>query len=87
MNKLSKIAAVALAALTITAGTFATSSEAHAFSKKSLGFGIAAAVIGTAVGAIAASAAPRCKMVERFDRRGNYRGTVEVCRYVAALAI
>ena len=81
MNKLTKIAVVALAALTVTAGTLAGSGEAHAFSKKSLGMGIAAAVIGTAIGAIAASAAaPRCKMVERFDRRGNYRGMMEVCQ-------
>jgi hypothetical protein len=80
MNKLTKIAAVALAALTITAGTLATASEAQAFSKRGLGLGIAAAVIGTAVGVIATSAAPRCKVVERFDRRGNYRGTMEVCQ-------
>ncbi len=80
MNKLTKISVVALAALTISAGTLATSSEAHAFSKKGLGLGIAAAVIGTAVGVIAASAAPRCKTVERFDRRGKYRGTMEVCQ-------
>jgi hypothetical protein len=81
MNKLTKIFAVAAAALTISVGTLATSNEAHAFGKgKGLGIGIAAAVIGTAVGVIAASAAPRCKLVERFDRWGNYRGTVEVCR-------
>jgi hypothetical protein len=80
MNKLTKFFAVAAAALTISAGTLATSSEAHAFGKKGLGIGIAAAIIGTAVGVIAASAAPRCKLVERFDRRGNYRGTIEICR-------
>jgi hypothetical protein len=81
MNKFTKIFAVAAAALTISAGTLATSSEAHAFGKgKGLGIGIAAAIIGTTVGVIAASAAPRCKLVERFDRRGNYRGTIEVCR-------
>ena len=80
MNKFSKIATAALAALTITAGTLATTGEAQAFSKKNLGFGIAAAVIGTAVGVIAASSAPRCKMVERYDRRGNYRGMMEVCQ-------
>ncbi len=85
MNKLTKLSAVALAALTLTVGTFASSSQAHAFPKfgKGAGFGIAAAIIGTAVGAIAvhsAHAGPRCKMVERFDRWGNFRGEVEVCR-------
>ncbi len=80
MTKFTKIFAVAAAALTISAGTLATSNEAHAFGKKGLGIGIAAAIIGTTVGVIAASAAPRCKLVERFDRWGRYRGTIEVCR-------
>jgi hypothetical protein len=80
MTKLTKIFAVAAAALTISVGTLATSSEAHAFGKKNLGLGIAAAVIGTSIAVIAASAAPRCKLVERFDRWGRYRGTIEVCR-------
>jgi hypothetical protein len=85
MNTLTKLSAVALAALTITAGTFAAPTQAHAFPKfgKGAGLGIAAAIIGTTVGAIVASSAntgPRCKMVERFDRYGNFRGEAEVCR-------
>src|SRR4051812_7931414 len=63
MNKLTKIAAVAVAALTISVGTLATSNEAHAFGKKGFGLGIAAAVIGTSLAVIAANAGPRCKLV------------------------
>ncbi len=75
MNKLTKTAAVALAVLTIVAGSLGS---ANAFpSKKGLvGLGIAATVIGAVV---AAANAPRCQDVEQFDRRGNYRGTVRVC--------
>ena len=87
MSKYTKIAAGALAALTITVGTLATSStEAHAWGKKGwgpgIGFGIAAGVIGAA--AFAATApryygAPGCRLVDRVDAWGNYRGTVRVC--------
>ena len=61
MTKFTKIAAGALAALTITVGALATSStEAHAWGKKGwgpgIGFGIAAGVIGAAA---FAATAPR----------------------------
>ena len=89
MTKFTKIAAGTLAALTITVGALATSStQAHAWGKKGfgpgVGFGIAAGVIGAA--AFAAATAPtyvvpayECRYVERYDRFGNYRGTMKVC--------
>jgi hypothetical protein len=88
MTKFTKIAAGTLAALTITVGALATSStEAQAWGKKgwgpAVGFGIAAGVIGAA--AVAATAptyvvpAYECRYVERYDRWGNYRGTMKVC--------
>jgi hypothetical protein len=88
MTKFTKITAGTLAALTITVGALATSStEAQAWGKKgwgpAVGFGIAAGVIGAA--AVAATAptyvvpAYECRYVERYDRWGNYRGTMKVC--------
>jgi hypothetical protein len=85
MSKFTKIAAGTLAALTITVGALATSStEAHAWGKKGIGFGIAAGVIGAA--AFAAATAPSygydvasCRYVQRYDVWGNYRGTRKVC--------
>ncbi len=88
MSKYTKIAAGALAALTITVGALATSStEAHAwgpkkgFYGKGLGFGLAVGVLGAAA---FAATAPRyygagCRLVDRVDAWGNYRGTVKVC--------
>ncbi len=78
MNTFTKTATVALAALAIIAGSLGTSSQANAFPGKKglLGLGIAAAVIGTAAAVVTA---PRCHVVERVDRWGNYRGTVEIC--------
>jgi hypothetical protein len=90
MNKLTKIAAGTLAALTLTAGVLATSSEAQA--KKgwgpAIGLGIAAGIIGTAAYAATAPGyyvAPgytSCRYVERYDVYGNYRGTQKVCDIV-----
>jgi hypothetical protein len=85
MNKFSKIAVGTLAAPTITVGTLATSTtEAQAWSKKGIGLGIAGAVIGAA--AFAAATAPTygyapvgCRLVDTYDRWGNYRGTRRVC--------
>jgi hypothetical protein len=93
MNKFTKIAAGTLAALTLTAGVLATSSDAQAFPKKGwgpgIGFGIAAGVIGAAAyGAYAAPGyyvapdAVSCRYVERYDVYGNYRGTRKVCDIV-----
>ena len=54
MTKITKLAAIAVAALTLAVGSVATSSEAHAWGKKgfgwgpAVGLGIAAGVIGSA---------------------------------------
>jgi hypothetical protein len=82
MNTFTKFAAIAVAALTLAVGSVATSSEAKAWGKKgwggpALGLGIAAGVIGAA--AYAATAPVGCRYVERYDRWGNYRGTVRIC--------
>jgi hypothetical protein len=85
MSKLTKIAAGTLAALTITVGALATSStEAHAWGKKGIGFGIAAGVLGAA--AFAAATAPSygyapvtCRLVDRYDAWNRYRGTQKIC--------
>jgi hypothetical protein len=85
MTKFTKIVAGTLAALTITVGVLATSTtEANAWGRRGLGFGIAAGVIGAA--AFAATApnyyvgpSVSCRFVERYDRWGNFRGTVKVC--------
>ena len=94
MNKLTRIVAGTLAALTITAGTLATSTtEANAWGKKgwgpAIGLGIAAGVIGAATyGAYAAPGyyvapdAVACRYVERYDAWGNYRGTRKVCSVI-----
>ncbi len=87
MTKISKIAAGALAALTITAGVLAAPSQAEAKWKggwgPGIGLGIAAGVVAGA--AFAASGpgyyvgAPGCRWVARYDGWGNYRGSVKVC--------
>jgi hypothetical protein len=86
MTKFTKIAAGTLAALTITVGALATSStEAHAWGKKGwgpgIGFGIAAGVIGAAAYAATAPSYVTydCRLVARYDRFGNYRGSVRIC--------
>jgi hypothetical protein len=86
MSKFTKIAAGTLAALTITVGALATSStEAHAWGKKGIGFGIAAGVLGAA--AFAAATAPSygyapvsCRLVDRYDAWNRYVGTQKICR-------
>ena len=88
MNKLTKIAAVSAAALTLVVGTLATSTQAEAKWKggwgPAIGLGIAAGVIG---GAAYAATYPGyyvggpvgCRWVARYDSWGNYRGSVKVC--------
>jgi hypothetical protein len=86
MKKFTKIAAGTLAALTITVGALATSStQAQAFPKKGLGFGLA---MGVLAGAAFAATAPAygygpvgCRLVDTYDKWGNYRGTRRVCSY------
>jgi hypothetical protein len=89
MNKLTKLAAGALAALTLTVGVLATStSEAQAWPKKywgpAIGLGFAAGVIGSAAYAATAPGyyGYGCRYVERYDAWGNYRGTRRVCDVV-----
>jgi len=84
MNKLTKIAAGSLAALTLTVGVLATSTtEAQAWGRRgwgpAIGLGIAAGVIGTAAYAATAPGYRSCRYVERYDAWGNYRGTRRVC--------
>lgn len=84
MSIKTKIAAVALAALTVTAGVASTTSGAQA---KPLGWAIGAgiataAILGTAV---AASSQPysydyhRCGWSPRYNALGQYIGSVRTC--------
>jgi hypothetical protein len=89
MTKFTKLAAGALAALTITAGVLAAPSQAEAKWKggwgPAIGLGIAAGVIaGSAYAAsgpgyYVAPGYTSCRYVERYDSWGNYRGTRKVC--------
>jgi hypothetical protein len=90
MTKITKFAAVAVAALTLAVGSVATSSEAHAWGKKgfgwgpAVGFGIAAGIIGSAAYAATApgyyvGGPVGCRWVARYDAWGNYRGSMKVC--------
>ena len=79
-------AALSALALVATLALPATPAQAHG-----RGWGIAAGVIGAGIvaGSIAAAHAQpvyvdggyRCRLVDRFDRFGNFAGTVKVCRY------
>jgi hypothetical protein len=92
MTKFTRIAAGTLAALTLTVGVLATSSEAQAWPKKhwgpAIGLGIAAGIIGSAAyaatypGYYVAPGYTSCRYVERYDMYGNYRGTRKVCDVV-----
>jgi hypothetical protein len=86
MSIKTKIAAVALAALTVTAGVASTTSSAQA---KPIGWGwgvgagiATAAIVGSAV---AASTDPyyygyrRCGWVAQYDAFGHYLGRVNRC--------
>ena len=90
MTKITKFAAIAVAALTLAVGSVATSSEAHAWGKKgfgwgpAVGLGMAAGVIGTAAYAATApgyyvGGPVGCRWVARYDNWGNYRGSMKVC--------
>jgi hypothetical protein len=75
----------ALTALTLAATFALPTTQAEA---KYRGWGIGAGIVGAGIiaGSIAAAHAgpvyvvgPRCRYVDRFDRWGNYAGTVKVC--------
>jgi hypothetical protein len=82
----AKIAAAALAALTLGATVVASTSQAEArWGWGGVGVGLAA---GALIGAAAASNAyaqptyvyaPRCRFVRQYDAYGYYVGTAKVC--------
>ena len=88
MSIKTKIAALAVAALTLTGGIAATTQEAHAgkfHHHNGVGIGV-----GLAAGALFAAAASnayandyygyrRCGWVRQFDAYGNYIGRVRNC--------
>ena len=88
MSIKTKIAALAVAALTLTGGIAATTQEAHAgkfHHHHGVGIGV-----GLAAGALFAAAASnayanddygyrRCGWVRQFDAYGNYIGRVRNC--------
>ena len=88
MTKFTKLAAGALAALTLTVGVFAAPTQAEARWRggwgPAVGLGIAAGVLA---GAAYATTAPGyyvggpvgCRWVARYDAWGNYRGSMKVC--------
>jgi len=86
MSIKTKIAALALTALTLTGGLAATSrpAEARGFG---VGLGIAAGVIGAAAVGAAIANGPyydgygyrRCGWVRQYDAYGNYIGRVRTC--------
>ena len=90
MTRITKLAAVAVAAVTLAVGSVATSSEAHAWGKKgfgwgpAVGLGIAAGIIGSAAYAATypgyyVGGPVGCRWVARYDSWGNYRGSMKVC--------
>ena len=88
MSIKTKIAAFAVAALTLTGGVAASTQQAHAgkFYHHHHGVGIG---VGLAAGALFAAAASnayandygyrRCGWVRQFDAYGNYIGRVRSC--------
>jgi len=91
MTTKTKLAAVALAALTV--GTvFAGTADAKPWGHHWGGWGWGGVGLGIATGAYLASRpyyddrvvyvdAPRCRWVRQFDDGGNYVGKAKVCRY------
>jgi len=79
MTKFTKIAAAAVAALTLTAGVLSTTNQAQAFPKKGFPIGLGLG-LGLATTAIIANAAyaDRC-IVPVYDAWGNYVGRRNVC--------
>lgn len=83
---MSKITAVALAALTLACTLAVTGGSAQAHPRWGWGVGAGFAA-GAIIGAAAASTAPvyvtpyrECRLVERYDRWGNVH-VIKVCDY------
>jgi hypothetical protein len=90
MSLTTKLAAAAIALVTVAGGIAASTGEAAAKPKfgPAIGFGL---VAGTAIGLAAASSAygypaygyhgygPGCRWVPRYSPYGHYLGTVRVC--------
>lgn len=94
MTTTTKIAAVALAAVTLGTAVLAGASgaEAKPFGHHWGGWGWGGVGLGIATGAYLASRpyydrdvvyvdAPRCRWIRQFDDWGNYVGRAKVCRY------
>ncbi len=90
MSIKTRLAAAAIAALTLTGGIAATTSQAQAgHHGGGLGIGIAAGLLGAAIvgNAVAQPAYVvdggyrRCGWVRQFDAYGNYIGRVRSCAY------
>lgn len=86
MTKITKIAAVTAAALTLTVASIATSTKAEAKWKggwgPAIGLGIAGGIIAGAAYAGSGyymGGPVGCRWVARYDSWGNYRGSVKVC--------
>jgi hypothetical protein len=87
MSTTTKIAALALTALTLTSAVVATAGQAQAHSRwgAGLGFGIAAGLLGAAAyhgyGYPAYYGYRRCHSIPQYDAYGSYIGTSRVCDF------
>ncbi|MBI5265162.1 MAG: hypothetical protein HY852_25490 [Bradyrhizobium sp.] len=91
MSIKSKLAALAVAALTVTASVVSAQAgpkHHHHHRHGHVGWGVGAGLLGAAVigGAIAASEPspyyyrqPRCRWAPQYDIYGNYIGRVQTC--------
>jgi hypothetical protein len=89
MSTKTKFAALAIAALTLTAGLTASNPPAHAGKGFGIGLGVGLAT-GALVGAAMASGPAygvgyygysRCRWVRQYDAYGFYIGRERVCAY------
>lgn len=93
MSIKTKIAALAIASLTVLGGIAATSSDAqagwkgHHHGHGGFGYGIAAgAILGAGLAGAAYASGPsydyrRCRWVAQYDQFGNYMGRTRACSY------
>jgi hypothetical protein len=94
MSIKTKIAALAIASLTVIGGMAASSTDAQAKWKghhhgHGIGYGIAAgALLGVGLAGAAYAAGPsyaydyrRCRWVAQYDQFGNYMGRTRACSY------